>query len=278
MDQAEISDETLIYKYVPAKRAMSCLPEIGDGALRATQPSAMNDPFECSFSKVFKEKDKQEGNMRFAEVLTQIQPDSPIVADDIEAARQKYGSLYIGELYRQQLSTRFGIISFSTDPFHPLLWAHYTLDGSGFAIGYKAAEIKRRFEEKAQLKRVCYISNPGVISDYIPLSWPESNLINAMQHKSNIWEYESECRLIIELHQTLGTGETDHHGQPVNLLRIPNEAVGSIYYTERTPTDSVKEIDRRLKVQNNRYGVRNATKLVLADNEYRYKEAGQDEI
>ena len=36
----------LLYKYVSAERALTCLPEIGDGTLRATQPSALNDPFE----------------------------------------------------------------------------------------------------------------------------------------------------------------------------------------------------------------------------------------
>ena len=49
----EISEEKLLFKYVPAERAVTCLPEIGDGALRATQPAALNDPFECTTKKVF---------------------------------------------------------------------------------------------------------------------------------------------------------------------------------------------------------------------------------
>ena len=32
----------ILYKYVSAERALLCLPEIGDGALRATQPAALN--------------------------------------------------------------------------------------------------------------------------------------------------------------------------------------------------------------------------------------------
>ena len=39
-----------LYKYVTADLAMICLPEIGDGSLRASQPSALNDPFECALS------------------------------------------------------------------------------------------------------------------------------------------------------------------------------------------------------------------------------------
>ena len=48
----------LLYKYVSAERALTCLPEIGDGTLRATQPSALNDPFECSVYKLFVEADE----------------------------------------------------------------------------------------------------------------------------------------------------------------------------------------------------------------------------
>ena len=32
----------------PPKRALTCIPEVGNGALRATQPASLNDPFECS--------------------------------------------------------------------------------------------------------------------------------------------------------------------------------------------------------------------------------------
>ncbi|MDE0280629.1 MAG: hypothetical protein OXN16_06025 [Gammaproteobacteria bacterium] len=117
---------------------------------------------------------------------------------DVEEARVRHGSLYMGELYRRQLSTRFGIVSFSTDPFHPLLWSHYTRDGSGFAIGYMV------------------------------LSTPESNLVHIMRCKSSHWEYESEWRLIVELDLTLGTGTRDRHRIPVNLFRIPNAAVDTV--------------------------------------------------
>ena len=109
--------------------------------------------------------------------------------------------------------------------------------------------------------------------DYKVLSSPESNVINPMRFKSDHWEYESEWRLIVELDRTVGTGERDRHGQPVNLFRVPNAAVGAVYYTQRTPKRIVSEIDGRLQVPNSRYGVRKATKLVLAEDAYRYEEA-----
>ena len=35
----------ILYKYVTAQRALTCIPELGDGTLCATQPAALNDPF-----------------------------------------------------------------------------------------------------------------------------------------------------------------------------------------------------------------------------------------
>ena len=76
-DEIDIGDEELLFKYVPAARAMTCLPEVGDGALRATQPAAMNDPFECTISKIFVESDQDRGNLVFAQTLTEIQRRNP---------------------------------------------------------------------------------------------------------------------------------------------------------------------------------------------------------
>ena len=271
-EEIEIGDQEL-FKYVSPERAMTCLPEIGDGALRATQPAAMNDPFECATTKVFVETDRERGNRELARTLTGIQPRNPVTEEDVEEARVHHGSLYMGELYRQQLSTRFGIVAFSLDPFHPLLWSHYALDGSGFAVGYKVAVLKGLTSSGVHLRAIRYIPKPGYVMGYGVLSTPESNMVQLMRCKSDHWEYEKEWRLIVELDLTIGTGERDRHGQPVNLFRIPNAAVGKVYYTERTPKRVVSEINRRLQVRNNRYGVGRASKLVLAESAYRYEEA-----
>ena len=43
----------ILYKYVTGKRALHCIPEVGDGTLRATQPAALNDPFECAVRTLY---------------------------------------------------------------------------------------------------------------------------------------------------------------------------------------------------------------------------------
>ena len=61
----------------------------------------------------------------------------------------------------------------------------------------------------------------------------------------------------------------------MNLVRIPNQAVVSVYHTERTPVGEVETVRSRLENPNNRYGVRSLTKLVAAAERYGYEDAPQ---
>ena len=263
----------LLYKYVTADRAMTCLPEVGDGALRATQPGALNDPFECHVVKTFVEQDISEGDVRFASILTRMHELAPVTPADVAEARRAYGSLYMRELLARQWSQRFGIVSFAAVPFNPLMWSHYTGDGSGFVIGYKTESLRSLAGDEERLREVTYSSKPPLLMDYIVALEPESNRYVLLCMKGSHWEYEKEWRLIVELDRTVGTGARDRHGQPINLVRITNSAVAKVYYSERTPVESVDEIKRRLAAGNNRYGVKEPTKLVLSERTYGYEEA-----
>ena len=263
----------LLYKYVPADRALTCLPEVGDGALRATQPAALNDPFECHVVKTFVEPDVAEGNAEFARILTKLHELAPVSPAEVGEARRVYGSLYMRELLARQLSRRYGIVSFAADPFNPLMWSHYTGDGSGFVIGYKTEYLRSLVRDGEDLRGVTYSSRPALLLGYVVAAEPESNRYGILCMKSSHWEYEREWRLIVELDRTVGTGTPDRHGQPINLVQMANSAVAKVYYTERTPIESVDEITRRLAAGNNRYGVKEPTKLVLSEQTYGYEEA-----
>lgn len=262
----------VIYKYVSSERVATCLPNVGDGTLRATQPSALNDPFECAIFKIFEEKSQREGNVEFARFLTEINPTSPVGARDVAEARVRYGSLYMRELLSRQLSTRFGIVSFATDPRHPLMWSHYTVDGSGFVIGYDLSILFKLSSREGCLRPVMYQNEPSLATGYGIVA-DEGNINLFLSQKSSHWSYEQEWRLIVSLNETVGTGHTDRHEQPINLLRIPNEAVVRVYHTERTPPDVVDEVAKRLKDPNNRYRAQHPTKLVLSENAYGYEDA-----
>ena len=260
----------VLYKFVSAERALTCLPKVGDGTLRATQPSALNDPFECSALKVFVEKEGHDGVL--AEVLTDLNKTTPIDENEVRKAKEKWGTLFWQELLRQQVSQRLGIVSFASDPFHPLLWAHYTYDGSGFAIGYDTATLRSLTRCEERLEPVQYQPEPPLICGYEVLPYKD-NIHQMLLIKSEHWKHEREWRIVVQLNHTVGMGKEDGRGQPINLLRIPNEAVRVIYHTERTPDEIVNEIKSRIRDPNNRYGVNSTTKLVLSDTSYSYEEA-----
>ena len=263
----------LLYKYVSGERALTCLPEIGDGALRATQPAALNDPFECAVAYLLLEMDKRAANREVARVLTSMNRTTPVSETDVDEARDKYGSLYLRELLSKQLSQRFGVVSFATDPRHPLMWSHYASDGAGFVLGYSMARLMNLSGKAQQLREVRFESNPIVIESYHLLN--EGAVSSILSVKGEHWSYENEWRLIVELDETVGMGRKDRHGQPINLLRVPNEVVMSVYYTERTPRDCVEEIRSRIGDPNNRYSAAGLTKLVMSASRYGYEdEAG----
>ena len=272
--QNEESIVKVLYKYVSAERALTCLPEVGDGTLRATQPSALNDPFECSVGKVFfMTRDSHDAIL--AESLSKINTATTIDEHEVKQAREKWGTLFWQELLRQQVSHRFGIVSLASKARHPLLWAHYTVDGSGFAIGYDIATLRTLTCGKERLKRVKYTKTRLPITGYEMLLYKD-NIHKILLMKSEYWSYEMEWRIVVELNRTIETGKIDARGQPVNLFRIPNAGVKEIYYTERTPAEIVDKIKSRIRDANNRYGVRDVDKLVLSDTTYDYeKEARQ---
>ena len=265
----------VLYKYMTAKRALTCLPEVGDGTLRATQPAALNDPFECAVKPLFLDVgwDELRLNQEFASVLSSIHGTTPVTERDVAGAREQYGSLYLRNMFAWQLSQKFGIVSFTMDPRHPLMWSHYTSDGSGFVVGYDVERLWSLSSGEGSLLRVRYVPEMAPILDYKVLSFPEGNLAHLMSLKSDHWSYESEWRLIVELNETIGTGLHDSLGLPINLVRVPNEAIVGVFHTERTPVDVVARVSARLEAPNNRYGTQRLTKLVASPERYGYEDA-----
>ena len=208
----------ILYKYVTSARVLTCIPEVGDGTLRATQPASLNDPFECAVAPMYVFPNDAEENRELAKVLTDINPNKRVTEEDVLNARQQHGSLLTRQLFTEQVSTRFGIVSFTADPFHPLMWSHYTNDGSGFVIGYDASILNDVAGPAGCLRMVNYGDRLPLIAGPIVLAWPESNLPKLLSAKSQHWSYEIEWRLIVELSRTIGTGETDQHCQTVNLV------------------------------------------------------------
>ena len=265
----------VLYKYMTSERVLTCLPEVGNGTLRATQPAALNDPFECAVVTDFIDIgwDQIRRDLEFAKALNSIPDTTEVSPNEVAWAKEQYGSLYLRDLFTRQLSQRFGIVSLSEEPRHLLMWSHYTSDGSGFVVGYSVERLLNLANLEAVLRPVQYREEVALIENYDALDFYEGHLHDLMSQKSHHWSYEKEWRLIVELDQAIGTGLRDSRGLPVNLVRIPNAAVVSVYHTERTPADVVEEVRSRLENPNNRYGVQRLTKLVASAERYGYQDA-----
>ena len=260
-----------LYKYMPADRALVCLPEIGNGTLRATPPIALNDPYESFVRKLRPDREQDLSDEQLVSLLRNIYSGKPLDITMIVQAREQHGSNYLRELFARQLSFRYGIVSFSADPFHPLMWSHYAGEGAGFVVGYDERQLREALDS-AVLHRVRYVDTP-VLWDYPATQISGSLAITIMCSKSCHWMYEKEWRLIVELKDTIGTGSEERHATsiPINLVRIPNEAVRSVYFAERTPREILDALESRLANTQNRYVNAHVRKLVLAEDEYVYR-------
>ena len=88
----------VLYKYMTAERVLTCLPEVGDGTLRATQPAALKDPFECAVTAMFIEFgwDELRLNQEFAEVLSSIHGTTPVSEEEVAQAKEEHGIFTFG--------------------------------------------------------------------------------------------------------------------------------------------------------------------------------------
>ena len=259
----------LIYKYVSPERVFTCLPQTGNGVLRATQPVALNDPFECAVRSSFVESSEEEGNRSFSEVLTSLHPAAPVSEYAVAEARKKFGSLFLRELLVRQLSERFGVVSFGALPDQILMWSHYALNCSGFVIGYDVTHLVKLTNWEGGLRPVRYGESLPLIGGYEVVEKRNFNAL--LSNKSSHWEYEQEWRLIVNLSDTIGTGKEDNQGHSVSVVGVPNEAVCRVYYTERTPGDAVAKIVERLSDPRNRYGTDEPVKKIQSADKYGYE-------
>ena len=260
---------SVVYKYLSAERAIEVLPENGTGTLRATQPASLNDPLECANSCIAIYPTEEREVKEMLETLNWIPPEHPLKTSDVQLSRRQLGSQAWNDLFRKQLSRRFGVVSFSCSQIHPLLWSHYADSGTGVVVGYRVSHLEKITKGYERVEAVRYLENPPTSVGHIIFK-DEMNLHSMLLAKASYWQYEQEWRLTLELKNTVGTGKTDQRGYSINLCPIPNEAVMEVYVTERTPKPTIEVINKRLSNPSNRYRARVAQKLILAQDKYGY--------
>ena len=196
---------TILFKYMSNKRNI-----FSDGFVRLTQLSALNDPFEATFSYGGLEK------------LTQHIND-----DLIDKPRFEHNHIK----YVNENKYKIGVISFSESKDNLLMWAHYADEHRGLLAGIYYDELNR-FESnifqslftsdfidsqslhmdlfyKGVMQKVNYrkthrYTNDIFDNDYsnISLEGSERILYEIFLGKSDEWIYEKEHRIILRLEQS----------------------------------------------------------------------------
>ena len=139
-----------LYKYVPCESLEYGLPT----TLRATQPAALNDVMEGNIRTSMQGRmDRDQWYAILSERLKDIFGDDALRDEEMERRKRLYGDPRISTIVRDYLSQFVGVVSFSSDPLIPTMWAHYAKN-SGFVVGYRTSGIRAL---GVDLRRVLYL-------------------------------------------------------------------------------------------------------------------------
>ncbi len=238
--------------------------------LRATQPVALNDVMEGNLSTFKADADMDRGRWYEAlgERLCEIFGEDSLSPEELERRKRRYGDPRVPTIVRDHLSRFVGVVSFSTDPLIPTMWAHYA-ENSGFVVGYRMDAIRPL---GVGLRRV-------LCMELAPAYWPtrdntvELNFVDEERRKAEPdregipilgsydfltlgkdwrtpcdllfvkgdgWKSERKIRLLVDRETTRQTGEVDGH--EVHVVDVSADAIEEVYVGFNTPDWAIRRI------------------------------------
>ncbi len=262
----------ILYKYVPSKSLDYGLPT----TLRATQPAALNDAMEGNIRTSMEGRiDQDYWYEMLSRKLSDIFGDHALTDDEMDRRKRQYGDPRVSTIIREYLSGLVGVVSFSSDPLIPTMWAHYARN-SGFVVGYRTSEMRslgldlRRVlylelapvyyptrdnivrlqfvdEERRKEQALTGSNNSGtpLLSndvDFFELRKDWTELAKALFVKGATWQAEKEIRLLVDLRGTRTLGEEDESGCAIHSFDVPTEAIEEVYVGFNTPSAAVARI------------------------------------
>lgn len=288
-----------IYKYVPAGR----IDIIRKAHIRFTQPSAFNDPFECfpyfeaiasqnycnDFLSSHVSDEKEIEKMLEASWATESQkyPGLNLPFDNVKGllknmmndARPFMNDIFKGLMtmrspveraltlsaLKNAMDNEIGILCLSEKKDDLLMWAHYSVNHTGFVIEFDDTHsfFNQRpdtNEIRGHLKKVIYsFERPKVIFQTI-----EENKDKWIEEifwiKSKHWEYEQEWRMILTLRDCQNRIHNVSH--EICLFPFPKSCITGLILGCRISDEDKKELIR----------------LVKSDKEYSHIKLSQSEM
>lgn len=260
----------VLYKYMPRELIQRGAPR----SLRATQLLALNDDMECN---VITMKDLGQPKLEMLRALRYRLNEHlgiDIQWEDLLVQALNYRprlSLYI----QKYLNPLVGVVSFTTDPCVPTMWAHYARN-TGIVVGYDTATLRSfGFELQPVIySEIAPVYRP-LTSDHIELDFVDREHMERLQRtgreqgdlriltraklatlgsdwkslsrllfvKGMSWTYENEVRLLVDFENARDTGTT-HQDWPVKVIDLPPEAVVEICAGPKTPKAVVENAVR----------------------------------
>ena len=257
----------ILFKYIPKHLIGSGAPN----SLRATQLRALNDDMECSVTTM-KTHDQMDTLQFLALVQSKLGERLGITPgwEDLLIRSLRYGDARLSTFIQDYLTPHVGVVSLSTDPLVPTMWAHYsrntgivvgydteTLRNLGFALRpmiysemaptYRPADddtIQLSFFDRERLQeQIRQGETPSSYSVIAKANLAEMgagwrSLSPLLFVKGTSWAYEKEVRLLVDLEDTRDTGNTDDCW-PIKVIDIPSAAIREIHHGETTLDEDV---------------------------------------
>ena len=237
----------LLYKYRHFSNPHH-LKILSHGQIRFTPPLEFNDPHDCRIPILWEKADKNYLESEFREeAMCQHSGDSELsreakVQEEIASMTDSTQSKLILEYQtRVIVSPRVGILSFSLDSAHPLMWSHYSNAHTGFTVGFNQSQLLNsiRLISGASITATSASPTPGLeirptrvnyppkMPELIPKRGNEGEMLRTIvTTKSREWEYENEVRHLLM--------KFDDQIQPVDLTN--EERIVTF------PLDVIKEV------------------------------------
>ena len=223
----------LLYKYLSPDRCSF----IEHRRLKFSNPSDFNDPFELrvkfiNYRKLIEEEVQKRINDVFFKTLRQcpglsyqdfIAAKRDEIEEERKRLRKKGEEIYVEQqsAIPELLNRDIGILCLSRKCDHILMWSHYASGHKGFVVGFDSNH--RFFYDNGKTSLCGDVTYQNELPEII-LSSGIKGETSPLFHKSDVWAYEEEVRLIKKLDSSF---EQDNN---INLLEIPKDAILEIIF------------------------------------------------
>lgn len=236
----------VLYKYLPPERA----DVVGNGLLRYTQLGAFNDPFDgrphltalgtdeelrASLANIIPEENRRAYDMLSAKVRAQVPFE---VFSALAISMAEHGTPSFMERMRNlvpsfqdwlhsKMDEHVGVLSLSALPDNLLMWSHYSLGHTGFALGFDGqhAYFNSKLSESDELRHIREVLYREERTQ-APLTAMDG--VEMFFVKSTHWAYEREWRILRPLADAEVTQEASPF--PIHLFRFPDSALRQIIF------------------------------------------------